>query len=140
MLLPATVPADAFSLEYRPEQHLLIGRWLRPVTLAEAQAIYEALLAAALAHDNCRHWLLDIRRRAVGDAALIHWFGEAFTPRLAAAFASPVYIAYFAMITHDEAAANPSLDDNIQQGTILGTHYHYFNQEGDCLAWLAHQL
>lgn len=139
MLLPATVPASAFSLEYRPEQRLLVGRWLRPVALAEAQDIYEALLAAALAHDNCQHWLLDIRRRAVGDASLIQWFGEIFTPRLAKAFAGPVYIAYFARITHNEAAANPSLEKNMQQGTMLGTHYHYFNQEGDCLAWLAHQ-
>ena len=139
MLLSAAVPADACTLEYRPEQHLLIGRWLRPVTLAEAQAIYEALLAAALAHGHCRHWLLDIRRRAVGDTALIQWFGEVFTPQLAAAFTAPVYLAYFAMINHDEAAANPSLDKNIQQGTVLGTHYHYFNQEGDCLVWLSRQ-
>ena len=138
MALPATFSPDAFSLEYRSEQHLLVGRWLRPVPLAQAQGIYEALLTAALAH-GCRHWLLDIRRRGVGTEDIISWFGEEFTPQLATAFEGPVSIAYFAMISHDEATANPSVDENIRQGTILGTHYHYFNQEGECLAWLARQ-
>ena len=136
---PATISPDSFQLDYRPDQHLLIGRWLRPVTLAEAQAIYEAMLAAALAHGQCRRWLLDIRRRQVADQPLIEWFGQVYSPRLAASFESPVYLAYFAMITHDEAAANPGLDANIRQGSFLGAHYHYFNQEGECLDWLTQQ-
>lgn len=136
MPVATTYPADAYSLEYRPDQHLLIGRWLRPVSLAESQAIYDATLQAALAHDNCRHWLLDIRRRPVSDDALMAWFGEQYAPRLAAAFERPVYLAYFAMISHDEAATNPTLERNIQRGSIQGTHYHYGNDEGECLAWL----
>ena len=130
-------PADSFSLDYRPDQHLLIGRWLRPVTLAESQAIYEAVLQAALAHDRCRHWLLDIRRRPATDEALMQWFGEVYAPRLAAAFQAPVYLAYFAMIDHDEAATNAIIERNMQRGYVLGTHYHYGNNEGECLAWLA---
>jgi hypothetical protein len=138
--MPADLPflSESFTLEYRADQRLLIGRWLCPVTLAEITTHYEVLLTSALAY-NCRHWLLDVRRRGVGDAPAAEWFGQEFTPRLAAAFAKPVYLAYFSMIAHDQATANPSLNANIQQGVILETHYHYFNREGDCLAWLALQ-
>ena len=136
--MPAARPflPESFTLEYRADQCLLIGRWLRPATLAEIITHYEARLSSALAH-NCRHWLLDVRRRSVGNTPAAEWFGQEFTPRLAAAFARPVYLAYFAMIAHNQATANPSLNANIQQGTILETHYPYFNREGDCLTWLA---
>ena len=137
MSAATTYHADSFTLDYRADQHLLVGRWLRPVSLAESQAIYEAVLQAALAHDTCRHWLLDIRRRPATDEALMQWFGEVYAPRLAAAFQAPVYIAYFAMINHDQAATNVTLERNIQRGHVQGTHYHYGNDEGECLAWLA---
>ncbi|TDN38369.1 hypothetical protein E4631_03300 [Hymenobacter sp. UV11] len=132
---PAYSP-ESFTLEYRPDQHLLIGRWLRQANLDELKTHYEALLASALAH-GCRHWLLDVRRRRVGDAPAAEWFGQEFMPRLSAAFAQPLYLAYFAMIAHDQATTNPGLNANIQQGSIQQMHYHYFNQEGECLAWLA---
>ncbi|MGI4741637.1 MAG: hypothetical protein ACRYG7_41245 [Janthinobacterium lividum] len=129
---------ESFALSYYPDQHLLIGRWLRVAALEEIKTHYEALLASAVAH-NCRHWLLDVRRRGVGPTPALEWFGAEFTPQLSAAFAKPVYLAYFAMISHNQATDNPGLEANIQKGSILGMHYHYFNQEGDCLAWLAQQ-
>lgn len=129
---------ESFILDYRADQRLLIGRWLRPASLTELQAHYEAVLASAQAH-GCRHWLLDFRRRPSGDAAAVHWFGSVFTPQVVAAFDKPVYCAYFAMLSHDQATTHAGVDANIRQGIPLGMHYHFFNHEGNCLAWLARQ-
>jgi hypothetical protein len=139
MLLPVPLPAEVFILDYRPDQALLIARWLRPLTLLELQTSYEAILAAAQAHGSCRHWLLDVRRRATGDPAAMQWFGREFSPRLLAALGGPLFAAYFGMITQDVAKDIAALRANIEQGELNGAHYHYFNREDEALAWLAQQ-
>ena len=126
---------DSFSLEYRADQHLLIGRWLRPVSLEELKTHYQALLDAALAHGHCRHWLLDVRRRDIHDGAALAWFAG-FSQELAAQLGQPVVLAYFAMVNQSAAAADDNLRDNIRQGAVQGNRYRYFNQENEALAWL----
>jgi hypothetical protein len=139
MNLPVTRYPDGFTLAYLPDEHLLIGRWLRPVSFTELQAHYEDLLQAALAHGHCRHWLLDVRRRSINDAAAKQWFGNEFGPRLPATLGQPVVIAYFAMVGQEVAAADPMLNENIRKGSQQGASYHYFDQEGAAMAWLAQQ-
>lgn len=134
----ATHAPDSFTLTYRPEQHLLIGRWLRPVSLAEIKTHYAALLEAAVAHGHCRHWLLDVRRRHIADAAAIAWFAE-FSQQLPEALGQPVVLAYFAMVDQSEASANPGLRENMRQGAVQGNRYCYFNQESEALTWLLQQ-
>ncbi|QKG58706.1 hypothetical protein GKZ68_19960 [Hymenobacter sp. BRD128] len=134
----ATSFPDAFTLDYRPEQHLLIGRWLHPVSLAEIKTHYAALLEAAVAHGHCRHWLLDVRRRHINDAAAIAWFAD-FSRQLPQVLGQPVALAYFAMVDQREATANAGLRENIRQGATHGSRYCYFNQESDALAWLLQQ-
>ncbi len=130
---------DSFTISYLPDQHLLIGRWLRPVALDALQIHYAALLEAALEHDNCRHWLLDVRRRPINDEVAVRWFGEDFSPKLPGLLGRPVVIAYFAMVTQDAASEDPNLEENIRQGALNGSHYCYFNQESEALDWLAQQ-
>lgn len=130
---------DSFTLTYLPDEHLLIGRWLRPVTLTELQAHYQETLQAALAHGNCRHWLLDVRRRAINDPEAKRWFGEEFGPALPATLGQPVVIAYFARVGQETATTDPVLRENIRQGEQQGARYHYFDQEGAAMAWLAAQ-
>lgn len=130
---------DSFTLSYLPDQSLLLGRWLRPVALDALQTHYAALLEAAQAHGNCRHWLLDVRRRPISDPAAVQWFGEEFSPRLPGLLGQPVVIAYFAMVNQDAAREDPGLEANIRQGALNGSHYRYFNQESEALAWLAQQ-
>ena len=108
MQLPVTHYPDSFTLTYLEDQHLLIARWLRPVLLSELQAHYEALLAAAVTHGHCRHWLPDVRRRIINDAAVVQWFGQEFAPRLPQVLGQPV-VAYFAMAGQDVASADPAL-------------------------------
>lgn len=139
MQLPVTHYPDSFTLTYLEDQHLLIARWLRPVTLTELQAHYEELLAAAVAHGPCRHWLLDVRRRRINDAAVVQWFGEEFSPRLPQALGQPVVVAYFAMVGQDVASADPALWENIRQGSLLGAKYCYFDQESTAMSWLSQQ-
>jgi len=138
MLAEFTYSPDSFSIDYRPDQHLLIGRWLRPVSLEELKAHYQALLDAALAHGHCRHWLLDVRRRDIHDGAALTWFAD-FSRGLAAQLGQPVVLAYFAMVNQSAAAADANLRDNIRQGAVQGNSYRYFNQENEALAWLLHQ-
>ncbi|MDO7885637.1 hypothetical protein [Hymenobacter cheonanensis] len=138
MSTPATYAPDSFTIDYRPEQHLLVGRWLRPAPLAELKAHYAALLAAAVAHGHCRHWLLDVRRRHINDAAAIAWFGE-FSHQLPEALGQPVALAYFAMVDQRAATENAGLRENMRQGAVQGNRYCYFNQESEALAWLLQQ-
>lgn len=77
--------------------------------LTELQAHYEELLAAAVAHGHCRHWLLDVPGRRINGAAAGQWFGEEFSPRLPQALGRPVVVAYFAMVGQDVASAHPAL-------------------------------
>ena len=138
--MPTTPPSPHdFTLHYRPDEHILIGRWLRQTGLPEIQAAYEALLTQAQAHDNCRHWLLDIRRRTAGDQQGTAWFGEHFIPRLLPALGGPVSIAYFAMIDHVAATTIHGVLQNVQQGQQAQHQFRYFNQEGEALAWLTGQ-
>ncbi|NML67475.1 hypothetical protein HHL22_19915 [Hymenobacter sp. RP-2-7] len=139
MLLPVPLPAEVFTLEYRPDQALLVARWLQPLALPELQASYEALLAAALTHANCRHWLLDVRRRPVGNLEALAWFRQQFSPRLVPALGGPLFVAYFAMVNQEALGTNSALLGSIAQGETEGAHYQYFNRENEALAWLAQQ-
>jgi hypothetical protein len=134
-----TFSPDSFSLTYLPDERLLIGRWLRPVSLADIKTHYAALLEVAQAHDNCRHWLLDVRRRQLNDPAVVQWFGQEFSPKLPALLDQPVVIAYFSMVNQDFASEDPNLWENIKQGAMQGSRYCYFNQESEALAWLTQQ-
>lgn len=139
MQLLTTRDPSSFTLAYLPDQHILIGRWLRPVALGELQAHYQELLAAAQAHGNCRHWLLDVRRRRINDAEVMQWFGEEFGPQLPQLLGQPVVVAYFAMVGQEVAVADPALRENIRQGSLQGAQYCYFDQESAAMAWLEQQ-
>lgn len=140
MSIPVPVPTpDTFSLEYWAEQQLLVARWLQPLELPDLQRSYEAILSAAEANGNCRHWLLDMRRRTLGDPAGLAWFNQDFGPRLVPTLGGPVFVAYFAMVNHAAAQADTALSRSIEQGAVGGAHYRYFNREDEALAWLAQQ-
>lgn len=130
---------DVFTLDYRGDQHLLVARWLQPVDLPAIKASYEAIMQLAQAQHNCRHWLLDMRRRTLGDPAGLEWFGREFSPQLVAKLGGPVFVAYFAMIDQAVARTHEGIGPSIAEGELGGAHYHYFNREDEALAWLAKQ-
>jgi len=134
-----SIASEIFTLDYNSFQRVLVARWLQPTELADIKASYEAVLAAAQANNNCRHWLLDVRRRSVGDAAGLAWFRQEYSGRLMPTLGGPVSIAYFAMIDQAAALQLADVSDSIAEGEKKGGHYYYFNREDEALAWLAKQ-
>ena len=89
---PAAAP-DFLALTYRPDLHLLVGRWQRPVTGAELRQGYRATLALAQAV-GCPYWQLDLRGRNAPEADARRWLTQQFMPHLAAQLGEPVYLGY----------------------------------------------
>ena len=82
------------DLLHRPDLPAIIARWQRPVTPAELQAGYQALLAAADAA-GCGRWLLDLRRREdLTEPSVNAWFSTQFAPALRGRYAEAVRLAF----------------------------------------------
>ena len=84
---------DYLEISYRPDLDLLLGRWLRPIELAEMQHGYELLLEAAVA-SHCRRWLLDVRRRQNTHQVGAAWMVSTLLPQLAARLGGRARLAY----------------------------------------------
>ena len=84
---------DFLTISYRSDLDLLVGRWLRPIELAEMQQGYKQLLVAAVAN-NCRRWLLDVRRRQNTHQIGAQWMLSAFLPLLAPQLGGRTRLAY----------------------------------------------
>ena len=84
---------DFLEISYRADLDLLLGRWLRPIAVAEMQQGYELLLDAAVA-GQCRQWLLDVRRRLNTHQLGAPWMVGTFLPRLADRLGGPTRLAY----------------------------------------------
>jgi hypothetical protein len=85
--------SEFFHINFRPDLHVLVGRWQRPVSEGELYACYPAMLEEAQAH-QCRFWLLDARRRRNVDVAVTAWLLNDFAPRLGQRLGGRAYLAY----------------------------------------------
>ncbi len=88
------LPNPFLELIYQPHGNVLVGRWLRPVSEAEARQGYGDLLAAATQH-GARYWLLDIRRRHRSAPATLAWLLTSYYPQLVQELGPPVCVVYF---------------------------------------------
>ena len=88
------VSTPFLELRFQPHANILVGRWLRPVTEAEARQGYADLLAAARQH-GARYWLLDIRRRHRSAPATLAWLLASYYPQLVQELGPPVCVVYF---------------------------------------------
>ena len=84
---------DFLEISYRADLDLLLGRWLRPIELAEMQRGYQLMLDAAQA-GQCRQWLLDVRRRQNTHQVGAQWMKSTFLPQLAARLGGRTRLAY----------------------------------------------
>lgn len=130
------IPASTFSLEYRADLGLLIGRWLKDLPPPELQGTYEAMLAAAQAHGNCRFWLLDLRRRPVAGPDLNAWFRDQFSPRLAAALNGPLFTAYLAGPHQRPAAESDEMELYFRREAAVNAFPQLFENEAEAVEWL----
>ena len=129
-------PSNAFSLEYRPDLGFLIGRWLQNLPPPELQGTYEAMLAAAQAHGNCRFWLLDLRRRPVAGPDLNAWFRDQFSPRIAAALGGPLFTAYLAGPHQRPAVESNDMELYFRREAAVNAFPQLFENEVEAVTWL----
>lgn len=132
----ADFSATAFSLEYRADLGLIIGRWLLDLPPPALQGTYEAMLAAAQAHGNCRFWLLDLRRRPVAGPDLNAWFRDQFSPRIAAALNGPLFTAYLAGPHQRPATESDAMELYFRREAAVNAFPQLFENESEAVAWL----
>ncbi|MDQ2792559.1 MAG: hypothetical protein M3Y12_00915 [Bacteroidota bacterium] len=127
--------ADFLDIIYQEQPNILLGRWLRPVSEAEAQRGYEALLAAAKTH-GAHYWLLDIRRRHRSAPSTLAWLLTSYYDQLVRGLGPPVSLVYFMA---------PGLRGEFQQDGTVPEPATYAGQpfrmnqvitEADAVAWL----
>ena len=138
---PAFMPlpysaTDYLEIVYQPDLSILVGRWLRLVTEAEALQGYANLLAAAKQYE-AHYWLLDIRRRHRSAPATLSWLLNSYYAQLVRELGSPVRMVYFMA---------PGLRQEFQyDGTVPEPHTYdpsepfRMNQcitEAESIAWL----
>ncbi|MCB2408353.1 hypothetical protein [Hymenobacter lucidus] len=127
------------DIVYRPDLHLLVGRWLGDAPVPQLQADYEALLTAAQEHSAGR-WLLDVRRRDQLHPTLGQWTTTTFYPAATAALVperlrigvlcSPARLAVY--------DADAQQKEYLQFGLAAERPYQLrlFGQEGQAMEWL----
>ncbi|RYY13538.1 MAG: hypothetical protein EOO36_15665 [Cytophagaceae bacterium] len=127
---------DYLEIIYQRDLRILIGRWLRLVTEAEALQGYQDLLAAATTH-GAHYWLLDIRRRHRSAPATLDWLLSTYYAQLVRELGPPVRLVYFMA---------PGLRQEFQEdGTVPEPQTYHTDEpfrmnqcitEADAIAWL----
>lgn len=127
--------AEFLEIVYQGHSDVLLGRWLRPVTEAEARLGYDDLLAAAKRH-RTRFWLLDIRRRHRSAPATLAWLLGEYYDQLVRELGAPVCLVYFMA---------PGLREEFMQDGVVPEPASYAGQpfrmnqvitETEAVAWL----
>ena len=133
------LPPNSFSLAYEPSRGTVVGGWSKPVEMAQLRACYEALLAAAQAHKNCRFWLLDLRQRNWHTPEFARWFTTDFVPRAVATLRQPLFIAYLVADEQQPYIESEATNNILRQAAAVNCYPFYFECEPDALAWLHDQ-
>ena len=120
--------ADFLDLQYRPDLHLLVGRWQRPVSDAELRQGYHATLRAAQEVD-CPFWQLDIRGRQAPAAPTTQWLMQDFVPQLAGQLGGRACLGYLLRPSH----LLPGMATAAADSPVCVA---FFSEEGPLTAWL----
>jgi hypothetical protein len=135
--MPSTLP-DYLSIVYRPDLDVLVGRWMRQVTLEEMQQGYELLLEEAAQH-RCRQWLIDVRRRLNTDREGAHWMVTEFLPRLQPLLGGFTHLAYLlapVILRDPDADAAFPTANSLAGKPFMGER---FIDEREAIEWLQQQ-
>jgi hypothetical protein len=123
----ALPPANYLNLRYRPDLHLLVARWQRPVSAAEFRQGWRAILRLAREH-NCPYWQLDLRGRgALPHGEIQQWLRHRLVPEIAQCLSQPVCLAYL---------LSPAHVPQIQAPVWSLAQVAFFSEEGSLKAWL----
>ena len=123
------------QLTYRPDLHILVGRWSYQPDPHELPPAYQQVQELAMKH-QCRCWLQDIRRRSLNDPATTSWLLKDFFPEMARRLGGRLYVAYL---------VGPALREAIMSRPDYipaeATDEHpfavsFFGDEGEAMQWL----
>lgn len=105
-----TLPSpDYLYLAYRADLDILVLRWMRQPTEVEMQQGYTLALNVA-AERQCRHWLVDARRRDHSNKDSSHWMMDSFFPQLYPRLGGTAYLAFvFAPMHLQELEADSAI-------------------------------
>ncbi|GAB2864859.1 hypothetical protein [Hymenobacter ruber] len=140
-----TVPVlsvPAYTLAYQESLQVVVLRWLKPYTVAEARKSYQATLALALRY-GCARWLLDARHTGPLNLEVAEWLTYKFLPAVAVGLAPhPLRLgvicsaARFQQLQTDDTVASAVCqalaDERPYQAGL-------FYDEGAAMAWLMSQ-
>ena len=126
----------SFPSLYRPDVHVLVGRWMTEIVLAEeVKQNYVQLFQAATAA-SCRFWLLDARRRFRTTIEVTQWVNQHVPRQALEKMGNEIRIA-FLLAPHQLLA---STDSPPFPALFHPTKGHamsaQFTDEGEAIAWL----
>lgn len=129
-----------FPIVYRPDLHILVGRWMVEITRAEeVKQNYVQLFKAAAEAQNCRFWLLDARRRFRTSVEVTSWV-NANVPALGMEKLGGEIRIVFLLAPHQLLA---STDSPPFPALFHPTNGHVmsaqFTDEGQAIGWLLEQ-
>lgn len=128
--------SDVFALSYEAEPNLLLGRWLRDVADRSLLPPQEELLNAALQHNNCRFWLLDMRSQQAFSPLLLEWLGQLLAQQVVSVLGSPVFVACVADEHHRAEIESISTETLLRQQAEHEFYPYFFHDEADARTWL----
>ena len=129
--------SDVFALSYEPAPDLLVGRWLRDVADRSLLPPQQELLTAALHHNRCRFWLLDMRNQTAFSSLLLEWLGGLLAQQVVSVLGSPVFTACVADESHRAAIESISTEVLLRQQAEHEFYPYFFHDEAAARLWLA---
>ncbi|MBO2012439.1 hypothetical protein [Hymenobacter negativus] len=131
-----TIISDVFALQYEHASNLLVGRWLREVPDRSLLPPQEELLSAALHHNNCRFWLLDMRTQDAFSPLLLEWLGKLLAQQVVSVLGSPVFMACVADESHRAEIESISTETLLRQQAEHEFYPYFFHDETAARGWL----
>ena len=129
--------SDVFALSYEPDPNLLVGRWLRDVADRSLLPPQEELLSAALQHNNCRFWLLDMRTQDTFSPVLLDWLSQLLAQQVVSVLGSPVFMACVADESHRAEIEGIGTETLLRQQAEHEFYPYFFHDEAAAREWLA---
>ena len=129
--------SDVFALSYEAEPNLMAGRWLRDVTDRSLLPPQDELLSAALQHNRCRFWLLDMRRQDTFSPLLLEWLRALLTHQVVSVLGSPVFMACVADGSHRAEIESLSTEALLREQAKHEFYPYFFDDEAAARQWLA---
>lgn len=129
--------SDVFALDYEPKPSLLVGRWLRDVADRSLLPPQQELLSAALQHNNCRFWLLDMRAQDAFTPIFLEWLSQLLAQQVVSVLGSPVFMACVSDERHRTEIESISTEALLRQQAEHEFYPYFFHDEAAARQWLA---